>query len=266
MAGENWSGQDLSDYDFSGQTLAGVNLSGCDLSDCDFSDCSISGVNFSGSDLSDADFRDSSISGSNFSGCDLEDADFTDAQIMGCNFRGANIDDAIGISEMNASSGTISYTSIGNVNFGSGTSNNIASGNNIRVGRGSYQSGNVSGGSLIMGSNASPMNITNYSAGGVSCTEISLGKLLIKSTKFPNHGVSSGGSISHRNGVLDDRQVIELSFVNGYARFENLGDGRTRVSLRLYQNGTIETVYEYVVGVGETHEIASWGILIQNSR
>jgi hypothetical protein len=124
--------------------------------------------------------------------------------------------------------------------------------------------------------NSSIQQISNYFPFGETCKQlpykllyklqISLGKLLIKSTKFPNHGVSSGGSISHRNGVLDDRQVIDLSFVNGYARFENLGDGRTRVSLRLYQNGTIETVYEYVVGVGETHEIASWGILIKNDR
>lgn len=266
MAGENWSGQDLSDYDFSGQSLAGVNLSGCDLSDCDFSDCSISGVNFSGSNLSDADFRDSSISGSNFAGCDLEDADFTDAQIMGCNFRGANVDDAIGVAEMNVSSGTISYGSIGNVNSGSGTSNSIASGNNVSLGRGSYQSGNVSGGSTINSSNESPMNITSYTVGGASCIEISLGKLLIKSTKFQNHGVSSSGSINRRNGVLDDRQVIDLNFVNGFARFENLGDGRTRVSLRLYQNGTIETVYEYIVSAGEAHVIETWGIEIRIAR
>ena len=266
MAGENWSGQDLSDHDFSGQSLAGVNLSGCDLSDCDFSDCSISGVNFSGSNLSDADFRDSSISGSNFSGCDLEDADFTDASITGCNFRGANLDDAIGIAETNISSGTISYNSIGNVNTGSGISNNIASGNTTRFGRGSYQSGNVSGGSIIMGSNGGSMNITSYTDRGTSHTDISLGKLQITSSRFPNHGVTSGGNIHRTNGIVDDRQVIDLNFVNGYARFENLGDGRTRVSLRLAQNGTIETVYEYIVGVGETHEIASWGILIKNSR
>jgi uncharacterized protein YjbI with pentapeptide repeats len=266
MAGENWSGQDLSDHDFSGQTLAGVNLSGCDLSDCDFSDCSISGVNFSGSNLSDADFRDSSISGSNFSGCDLEDADFTDAQIMGCNFRGANLDDAIGIAETNISSGTISYNSIGNVNTGSGISNNIASGNATRFGRGSYQSGNVSGGSIIMGSNGGSMNITSYTDRGTSHTDISLGKLQITSSRFPNHGVTSGGNIHRTNGIVDDRQVIDLNFVNGYARFENLGDGRTRVSLRLAQNGTIETVYEYIVGVGETHEIASWGIVVRINR
>jgi hypothetical protein len=152
------------------------------------------------------------------------------------------------------------------VNTGSGISNNIASGNTTRFGRGSYQSGNVSGGSIIMGSNGGSMNITSYTDRGTSHTDISLGKLQITSSRFPNHGVTSGGNIHRTNGIVDDRQVIDLNFVNGYARFENLGDGRTRVSLRLAQNGTIETVYEYIVGVGETHEIASWGILIKNSR
>ena len=68
------------------------------------------------------------------------------------------------------------------------------------------------------------------------------------------------------NGVSDDRRIVDLNFGDGYARFENLGDGRTRVSLRLVRNGMSETVYEYIVYDGETYEIENWGLLIENGR
>jgi len=237
MAGENWSGQDLSGQDFSGQSFVGVNISGCDLSDCDFSGCSITGSNFSGSDLSDADFRNCSITGASFANCDLTDADFSNASLTGCNFSGSNTEDAIGLEDSLGTSGGVIMNSdgIGNVSFGA-----QSSGGGVRI--------------------------QSYNASGKSYAHVNLGKLTITSSKFVNHGVSSSGSLININGVTDDRRIIDLNFGDGYARFENLGDGRTRVSLRLIRNGKSETVHEYVVDDGETYEIENWGLLIENGR
>jgi len=236
MAGENWSGQDLSGQDFSGQSFVGVNISGCDLSDCDFSGCSITGSNFSGSDLSDADFRNCSITGASFANCDLTDADFSMASLTGCNFSGSNTEDAIGLedSQSSVSCGFMNAGSIGNVSFATQT-----------------------GGG---------MNVQSSNINGSNNARINLGKLTITSSKFSHQGISSSGSLININGVSDDRRIVDLNFGDGYARFENLGDGRTRVSLRLVRNGKSETVHEYIVDDGETYEIENWGLLIENGR
>ena len=235
MAAENWSGQDLSGYDFSGQTFVCVNLSGCDLSDCDFSGCSIAGSNFSGSDLSGADFRSCSITGSSFANCDLADTDFSNAVLTGCDFLGSNTEEAIGLEDP--------IGTLGGVTMNSGDTGNVSFGNQ---------------------SSAEGLRIQSYNENGKSYAQVSLGKLSIMSSKFANHGISSGGSLMNINGVTDDRRIVDLNFGDGNARFENLGDGRTRVSLRLIRNGKSETVHEYVVDDGETYEIDTWGLLIEN--
>jgi len=235
MMGANWSGQDLSGHDFSGQSFVGVNVSGCDLSDCDFSGCSITGSNFSGSNLSDADFRNCSITGASFAHCDITDADFSNASLTGCNFSGSNTEDAIGLADSQSSSGEIYMTSgnIGNVSFGS---------------------------QVIGGTSIQSVNIN-----GNNGTRVTIGKLTITSSKFPHQSISSSGALINNNGVTDDRRIADISFGDGYAHFENLGDGRTRVSLRLIRNGISETVHEYIVDDGETCEIESWGLLIENN-
>jgi hypothetical protein len=108
------------------------------------------------------------------------------------------------------------------------------------------------------------VSIQSYSANGKSYAKVNLGKLIITSSKFVNNGISSSGSFSNINGITDDRRIVDLNFGDAYARFENLGDRSTRVSLRLVRNGMSETVHEYVVGDGETYEIESWGLSIEN--
>jgi|688.fasta_scaffold472899_1 uncharacterized protein YjbI with pentapeptide repeats len=127
------SNQDLSNTDFSGQSLDGTNFEnsdltytkfeGCSLKNCNFQGATLKYTNFVKADVTGSDFRDASIEhpqffygtqkSVNFSGLDLRTVDLNNAKLAGANLskvkgfgdiykadftgadlRGANLQDA----------------------------------------------------------------------------------------------------------------------------------------------------------------------------
>jgi len=288
MVGENWSGQDLTENDFSGSSFTGANMSGCDLQGCNLSGSKFTGVNFSGSDLQwvdlsgsalsgvnfvnadleGANFKNCSLVGVNFVNADLEGADFTDAQLSGCNFNNADIDGAIGLSvelehfgrtvNINSINGEFAYDDFGNISQ-SGNGTQSATNNSVNVvGITSRAHSGISLG------NIGNVSVESQWSDGAGETVATIGKIRVTSNKFELNGVSSVANSTTIDGVTIDRGVVDLNFTGRYARLENLGGGTLMVSLRLIRNNSFETIHECVVPLGDIFSQEDWGITVEN--
>lgn len=65
------------------QDYSGQNFSGRDLEEMDFTECNLSGANFSGADLTRAILHSANCRGANFEGANLTRTDFVHADLTG---------------------------------------------------------------------------------------------------------------------------------------------------------------------------------------
>jgi len=288
MVGEDWSGQDLTEYSFSESSFTGANMSGCDLQGCDLSGSEFTGVNFSGSDLQGADLSGSALSGVNFANADLEGADFqncslvgvnfsnadlggadfTDAQHSGCNFNNADVDGAIGLNVESESFGrTVNLNTIDVGLVYDGMGNMTQSGNGTQSAmNNSFNAQSINSGIRQIWNNVGNVSLQSLWSDGVGETVATIGRIRVTSNKFQLSGVSSSGNSTTINGVTIDRRVYDFNLIGGCVRLENLGDGATRLSLLLIRNNSFETIHECIVQPGDTFSQEDWGLSVENGN
>jgi uncharacterized protein YjbI with pentapeptide repeats len=81
--------------DFSGQNLSGYNFAGQDLDKANFENANLTGANFRKAEVEEANFKNANLTDADFTGADLEEANLKGAIIKGATFKGAELEYAI---------------------------------------------------------------------------------------------------------------------------------------------------------------------------
>lgn len=89
----NFSGRDLSGFDFSNMTLQFVDFSGCNLTDANFTGADLNGATFFGAILHNTNFSDANLRYSNLDKTDMRGATFSGAHLGMTSLLLGDIDD-----------------------------------------------------------------------------------------------------------------------------------------------------------------------------
>ena len=89
LMGVDFSGQDLTEADFSSATLNGCQFVGSTLRSASFVSVRAMGCNFDGADVTDAQFEGARFMASTFRDAIIAGSDLEEASLMGCDLSGA---------------------------------------------------------------------------------------------------------------------------------------------------------------------------------